>query len=512
MGRHLDSVGKKLLFAVALPGLVAALLGLALVWHQADAAMALASPGAQVRDEVAAVFRSALVVVVLLAGLLVGGVAIALRIVLVRPLGRLAEVMRRAEAGEMVVRAPDLGPDELGRLARSFNRMLARLTEFKAAEIEQQREIDRANLELGQKTEVERLSARLSERLTELQTLFDLARTINSTLDLDEVLERITSVVPKLGVPKFSIMLLSTDGLLEVLKAHPGQTGSQGLTFSIGEGICGRAAETQKSVYVPDLETTSLFRVRGGAGAQGRGCLLAVPMLHGGELFGVLNFERPEKADFSAEEIEFFTAVTDQAAMAVANARLHQQTVALSITDPLTGVPNRRHLFAQLEAELHRAQRYSTPMSVVMIDIDHFKHLNDTAGHRAGDEVLRQVCQVLRKNLRKVDTLARYGGEEFAVLLPQVGRAEAFEVAEKLRRAVCEAGMEHGKVQPAGAVTISVGVATLPDDATSQVRLIDCADSALYASKRSGRNKVSAFSSGMETHPGRERVPRAPRA
>jgi len=236
-----------------------------------------------------------------------------------------------------------------------------------------------------------------------------------------------------------------------------------------------------------------------------------VPMVHGNELLGVLNFERPSKGDFSAEEIEFFTAVTDQTALAVQNARLYAQTVALSITDPLTGVPNRRHLFAQLDAELNRARRFGTSLSMLMIDIDHFKRLNDTAGHSAGDEVLRGVCELLRQNVRKVDTLARYGGEEFVVLLPRASRQEAVEVGEKLRKAVAEAPIEHGKAQPSGHVTISVGVATFPADSADQAGFIDCADAALYASKRGGRNLVSAFEPGMELHPGRERGPQAMR-
>jgi diguanylate cyclase (GGDEF)-like protein len=106
-----------------------------------------------------------------------------------------------------------------------------------------------------------------------------------------------------------------------------------------------------------------------------------------------------------------------------------------------------------------------------------------------------------------VDTLARYGGEEFVVLLPQVTREEAMEVAEKLRQAVETAPIAYREVQPGGVITISVGVASLPADATERDRLVDCADSALYASKRSGRNKVNAFAPGMEVHPGRERGP-----
>ncbi len=144
-----------------------------------------------------------------------------------------------------------------------------------------------------------------------------------------------------------------------------------------------------------------------------------------------------------------------------------------------------------------------------MIDIDYFKKLNDNAGHQAGDAALRKVSEVLKHSIRKVDTLGRYGGEEFVVLLPQVPRAEAIEVAEKLRRSIAETHFEFGHVQPGGKVTISIGVASLPTDATELEKLVDCADAALYASKRGGRNAVNAYAMGMEVHPGRERGPQA---
>jgi diguanylate cyclase (GGDEF)-like protein len=423
------------------------------------------------------------------------------RVFVSRRIARLVGIMKRAEDGDLIVRAPDLGRDELGGLALAFNRMLARLTDLKAIEIDTQRDLERARTDLE-------LKAELENRVAELQILYDLARTIASSLDLNEVLQRVASVVPvKLQVPKFSIMLLNGDGKLEVLKAHPPNVGSEGLTFAIGEGVCGRAAELRRSWYVADLEQDQVFRIRGAV--KERGCLLSVPMVRGGELLGVLNFERPRKTDFGPDEMEFFAAVADQVGLAVQNASLHEQTVALSITDPLTGVPNRRHLFQQLEAEIARAARFDTPLTMLMIDIDHFKHLNDTAGHSAGDDVLRKVCQLLKLNLRKVDTLARYGGEEFVVLLPQISRVESLEVAEKLRKGIAEGNLEHGRTQPGGRVTISIGLATLPLDATEQSKLVDCADSALYASKRGGRDKVTAYQPGMEAEPTRQRGPKA---
>ncbi len=502
----MNSVGKKLLLSIALPTLALALVALGFLWLRTDAAMAEATHDEALRivelqRSVTGNFIQALVIVLLFAGVLVAATAVSLRIFISNPLQKLTMAMKRAEEGDFVVRADETGNDELARLSQAFNRMLGRITSLKVEEIDNRRDLDEAHKELE-------LSHQLEGRVKELSILYDVARTVTSSIELNEVLQKITDTVPaRLGVPKFSIMLI-TDGALEVRMAHP--PGGEGMTFAIGEGVCGHAAATRKSVYVADLEgDQQFFRVRGGFGARGRGSLLSLPMLHGEEVLGVLNFERPEKAGFSAGEIEFFTAVADQAAMAVKNARLHEQTVELSITDPLTGVSNRRHLFAQLELEIARANRFGTQLSFLMIDIDYFKKLNDAAGHTAGDTVLRQVCDLMQSSVRRVDTLARYGGEEFVVLLPQVTRAEALEVAEKLRRMVEEAPLDHRDVQPGGKITISVGVANLPIDAVEQGQLVDCADAALYASKRSGRNKVTTYAHGMEVHPGRERGPHA---
>lgn len=450
----------------------------------------------KLRTEVARVFTNATWFVTLFVLTIAATVFIAVRVFVSRRVARLAAVMKRAEDGDVVVRAPDLGEDELGRLAHAFNRMLGRLTDLKVVEIDTQRDLETARTELELKTEVEK-------RVGELQILFELSRTIASTLDLEEVLHRVTSEVPgKLDVQKFSVMLLNAAGELEVLNAHPANVGSEGLTFAVGEGVCGHAARQRRRHYAPDLENEPLFKVKG---EKVRGSLLSVPMVRGEELLGVLNFERSAPNAFPPADQDFFVAVADQIALAVQNARLHEHTLELSVTDPLTGVPNRRYLYQQLESELARASRFDSPLSMVMVDIDHFKLLNDTAGHSAGDDVLRKVAQLMKHNLRKVDTLARYGGEEFIVLLPQIDRTEAAEVAEKLRRAIAESGIEQGRTQPLGKVTISVGVATMPRDANDDVKLIDSADAALYASKRGGRNKVTSYEVGMELEPTRQR-------
>ncbi len=454
------------------------------------------------------VLGSALVAVLVLGAMLVLVTALSLRFFIAQPLRRLTSAMRRAEEGDLLVRAEVRGEDELARLSAAFNAMLARLTSMKAEEIDTHRDLAVTKWKLSLKEELE-------ERIQELALLFDVARSLNSTIELSELLARITQLIPeRLHIPDFSIMLVNADGQLEVKSTWPPAPELEGMTFDVGEGACGRAAETQRVVYLPDVtDASSIFAQRGLKPGQVHGALLCVPMVHLDSVLGVLNFRRPEVASFSPEELELLTAVADQAATAVKNAMLHTDAVKLTLTDPLTGVPNRRHLFARLELEVARSQRFGHPLSILMVDIDHFKKLNDAAGHRTGDEALRKVSEVLRARVRKVDTLGRYGGEEFMLVLTQVSKEAAYEVAEKLRRAVLDCQQLAVASQPGGHVTVSIGVATFPLDASTQDALVDCADSALYASKRGGRNRVTAYEPGMELHPGRERgLPRPPEA
>jgi two-component system cell cycle response regulator len=174
--------------------------------------------------------------------------------------------------------------------------------------------------------------------------------------------------------------------------------------------------------------------------------------------------------------------------------RKREELLALSRTDSLTGLANRRHFEERLAQEVARADRYSTPLSCVLLDVDHFKRLNDTFGHPFGDEVLRQVSQAARGVLREVDVLARYGGEELVALLPQTGPQEALAVAERVRQSVEALVLPYrstsGELTQVRC-TASLGVATLPlAGLTSATRLLQAADTALYAAKQAGRNRV----------------------
>ena len=162
----------------------------------------------------------------------------------------------------------------------------------------------------------------------------------------------------------------------------------------------------------------------------------------------------------------------------------------LARRDGLTGLYNHRYFQEILNAELTRAVRYNQYFSVAFLDLDHFKHYNDTNGHQYGDQLLRILAKVLNSCLRESDFLARYGGEEFTIILPSTTRGEAIAVAEKIRGRVERYPFKGRETQPDGCVTISIGISTFPEDGKDNGSLMERADQALYAAKESGRNKV----------------------
>lgn len=215
--------------------------------------------------------------------------------------------------------------------------------------------------------------------------------------------------------------------------------------------------------------------------------LAVVPLLYQARSMGVLLVcsDDPHRI-WQENELLLLRTVADQVAVAVNHARLFTQMQQLALTDGLTGCVNRRSFEMQLERDLRLATRMRQPVSLIMLDIDHFKRVNDTYGHDAGDAALRFLADVLRDELRGVDTAARYGGEEFAVILPQAALEGALIVAERLR-----SRLETTEVPGIGHITASFGLATFPLHANSRDQLVGAADRALYESKHAGRNRIS---------------------
>ncbi|HEU0186612.1 MAG TPA: DUF484 family protein [Gallionellaceae bacterium] len=227
------------------------------------------------------------------------------------------------------------------------------------------------------------------------------------------------------------------------------------------------------------------------------GCqsMVILPLLRQGELVGSLNLGSCRAERFAADSsTDFLERLASIFSICLENALNHERLKLVGLTDPLTGVNNRRYFESRCRDEIAHARRHQAPLACMFLDIDKFKRINDTLGHQAGDEVLRNVARLIRLQLRSNDVIARYGGEEFVALLPQTALKQASEIAERIRSSVAAQPIQPltGESLP---VTISIGVSLLhvassDDDQILAEKLLKDADAALYQAKEGGRNRV----------------------
>lgn len=344
-------------------------------------------------------------------------------------------------------------------------------------------------------SEIEALNHHLKKRLLELSSLYQITLMLSRTLDLDEVLKSIRNIFQRrYKVNHCGIFLL--DESLSILRLQTSFGLPKSLQsktrFNFGEDIFGRALELEDVVYVPDVSLECYFQFFGDEPQTGS--FIVVPFLLGkNQPLGVMSLYREKINAFNKYELSLLKKMGREIAKVLDKTLLFQHTKELSITDDLTGLYNRRYFNQRYEREVQRAKRYRRPLSILMVDIDHFKNYNDVNGHLLGDEILKKVAILLENNLRKADILARYGGEEFVILLPEIDKAHADQVAEKLRRTIELKSFPREQYQPNKNLTISLGLASLPDDSTNSRELIEFADRALYRAKAEGRNRVVTY-------------------
>jgi len=220
--------------------------------------------------------------------------------------------------------------------------------------------------------------------------------------------------------------------------------------------------------------------------------VFSIPLVREARLLGVLNLINKKEGRFSSEDQDFLSTLCVNAAVALDNARFLEETEKRAVTDSLTGLYNHREFQKRLSEEVERASRYGKVLSLMMLDIDHFKNFNDTHGHPIGDAILKEIVKVIRKCIRNVDFPARYGGEEFSIILPETLGIHAGKVAERIRQSIDSTPF----VTPTGHhvhLSISIGVASFPEDGNRREELILAADQALYFAKRDGRNRVCRY-------------------
>jgi diguanylate cyclase (GGDEF)-like protein len=345
------------------------------------------------------------------------------------------------------------------------------------------------------------LSDLLEKKLNEIYTHYHVSRTIGSHLDLREMLRQVTDIIKKdLPVDRISVYLLDEKEEKLDLIYSDGLDAREAITLARGEGTPGRIVDSGEHVQLHDLslfyETFDDFIHVPGEKKRG-GSYIGITLKARNTSIGVIGMDTPEKYGLTVEHMDFMAILSHQIAAGVEKARLFEKIQQLSQLDDLTGLYNRRVFQEKLLQEIGRRDRTKKPLSLLMLDIDHFKTFNDTYGHQAGDAVLKQLARVLKAQCRcaTIDVCCRYGGEEFAVILPELEPRNAEKAAERLRRAVEKTTFKLSADQPEGRVTVSIGVAgTDGEQDISPEKLIKQADEALYLSKRNGRNRVSRAS------------------
>lgn len=335
---------------------------------------------------------------------------------------------------------------------------------------------------------------KLNEEVKELIDLLDVAKMVVSTLDMDQVLDAILKSAMKLtATDAGSIALYDKEtGELE-LRAHRGF--SRGF---VGDarwkvrkgGLTDKILRTNKPTVITNT-TNKKFFTNAVAIKEGIKSMVCVPLVLDKEIIGVFYVDDFNPREFTERELRLLYILSSFASMSIRHARQHDNTMKLAITDGLTGLYNHRHFQEVLEKEVSRATRYNDPFSLLIIDIDNFKQVNDRYGHQFGDKVLKQLSEILMSSCRDSDTVARYGGEEFAIILPKVDSTQATLLTQRIKKDIKHksAALMEGK----SPLTVSIGIATCPADDPSRQGLIEKADKALYTAKARGKNRAVEF-------------------
>lgn len=325
-----------------------------------------------------------------------------------------------------------------------------------------------------------------------LSALYRITAIVQKTVNEKEVLEEILDgITRELGFINAAIFLLDSDSQELINKAHRGYDDIA--RVALGQGVTGYAALHRELVYVPDISQDSRY-IPGNKNGYSE---VAVPLIVNDRVIGVLDVETSQEQSVKAYDLDLLRSLASQIAMTIAHASHVNQACIEASTDGLTNLYNYRQFQNVLQQEFRRATRYNWSLSLLMIDIDYFKHYNDINGHLYGDDALKAVAELVRQHCRDTDFVFRYGGEEFVVLLPETTVNRAHIIAERIRKAIAEFPFQNSNNQPGGALTVSIGIAAYPDNAASESELIDAADTALYSAKRSTRNRSCLSSTNI---------------
>jgi len=360
----------------------------------------------------------------------------------------------------------------------------------------------------------ERLMIDMKRARDEKERFYDAIERLNRTTKPLEVFDATLEVARGMVPVDFGAVTLVEEAegrtvhrIARVLGGEEGKATArlEGLEFPDGTGLVASAVRLGASLPGKDLDVARAPVFDAATRLRGIASLKVIPLRTAQKVLGavVLGARRPGAYD--AEAVRQLEVVAMQAAESIYRARLFEQTERLATSDGLTGLTNHRTFQARLDEHLACAQRYGKKLALILCDIDHFKSVNDTHGHPAGDVVLRGVAKTLVTEARATDVVARYGGEEFAVVMPETDAAGALVIAERIRERVKALAFDTGRGKLS--VTLSLGVAAFPDHAAKKGELVERADACLYHAKRHGRDRSVAASSLRAAPPAR--LPRA---
>lgn len=332
----------------------------------------------------------------------------------------------------------------------------------------------------------QKINKQLDSRIKEISLISDFGRALGSTLHLKETLNIIADSAKNiLNYQSCVIFLLEGEGeakkFISKQITSPYKQYFKEMKANYKEGLLGWVYNNKKVLLLEDTKDSVL-----GTLIEEEHSVVISPLIVENQTIGVIYFGAPVPYSFNGDMLSFVISISYQAAMAIKNAQFYERIAALAITDGITGLYTHRYFQERLEESVKWAARYNKPVSLIFIDLDHFKQFNDTLGHPAGDKILTEVAEILKTYTRETDLVCRYGGDEFAIVLMDIGKEKAFEIAERIRGGFLTALSKYC-VQ----ITGSIGVATFPDDAKTKVDLILKADIATYKSKHEGKNRVT---------------------
>ena len=385
------------------------------------------------------------------------------------PIGKLVEGASNISQGNYDKEMKPISSDEIGELTQIFDEMRINIKNTKAD---------------------------LDDKIMQLSTLYDVGKAVTSELNFVKLQNMILDIVARvLKAEKGSLMLIDDAEKTMTIGVAIGLSDeiTRDTRLEVGDSVAGWAVKNRKFLFVKNVEEDKEFLNIKKQNIKA-GTLMCAPLISKDKIMGALNVSKSTPGSFSDNDFELFVNLANQVAIAIDNARLYRYAV----TDEMTKLYNHRYFQQRLDEELLRADRYEDHISLLILDVDHFKHFNDTYGHPEGDRVLKTVARLIEKSIREIDIAARYGGEEFVVICPEKSGTGALVPAERIRKAI--EGFDFRIDGVHVPITVSVGAACYPDNATTKAELIKKSDTALYYSKENGRNRSTLYNPIMVEH------------